>query len=433
MTQRKPARRTKQDSYNNRLKARRLFLENLEQRAMMATLTWQGDDLVSPTAWSVAENWDTGTVPSATDDVIVNNAINDPILGSSVTIGSLSGNGNINLTDTVTAITFTNDAGTGIGGMYTHAVDLNAGGTPAVINGVTFEDANATSGANWSLTGVPNPFPGAGTGSDNDELLSDFYYNGNPGVLTLTGLTPGQGYDLRLYQKVWSLGADRSQQFTINTDGIKQTVDLNPDGIGKSYFSLKYTAGASGTVSLTAEPNVPGSTYHWYGFTNQTATITPALVTLTVGNTSNTTFAGNLYGTGAITKVGSGTLTLGGTNTFTGGTNVNVGVLKLGDAPSRTNLLGEYRFDDASNLGLDTSGNANNGTVLGQAIGRVGARGASLTIPGNGYLQLPDLSASFAGQAGTLSMWLQLNDATPTDPNLTGNKDCFWGDRLHSA
>ena len=51
--------------------------------------------------------------------------------------------------------------------------------------------------------------------------------------------------------------------------------------------------------------------------------------TLTVSETSDTSFSGAITGTGGLTKSGVGTLTLVGTNSYTGATTVNAGTLEL--------------------------------------------------------------------------------------------------------
>jgi autotransporter-associated beta strand protein len=52
------------------------------------------------------------------------------------------------------------------------------------------------------------------------------------------------------------------------------------------------------------------------------------------GNNSSSTFSGSLTGAGSLVKVGTGTLTLNGAGTYTGGTFVSAGVLAAGDAVS---------------------------------------------------------------------------------------------------
>jgi len=49
--------------------------------------------------------------------------------------------------------------------------------------------------------------------------------------------------------------------------------------------------------------------------------------TLTLGDSTSTTYSGVMSGTGALTKSGTGTLTLSGTNTYTGATSVSAGTL----------------------------------------------------------------------------------------------------------
>ena len=56
----------------------------------------------------------------------------------------------------------------------------------------------------------------------------------------------------------------------------------------------------------------------------------PAAIPLSVGyNNASTTYAGVLSGPGSLTKVGSGMLTLTGSNVYTGGTTVSGGTLQV--------------------------------------------------------------------------------------------------------
>ena len=76
--------------------------------------------------------------------------------------------------------------------------------------------------------------------------------------------------------------------------------------------------------------------------------------------TSNTTFDGQIadgVGATAITKTGSGTLTLTGTNGFSGGLKVNAGVLLINGIQS---MLGNTTLSVASGAILGGSG-----TILG--------------------------------------------------------------------
>jgi autotransporter-associated beta strand protein len=78
----------------------------------------------------------------------------------------------------------------------------------------------------------------------------------------------------------------------------------------------------------------------------------PAAVALSVGGNGNsTTYSGALSGLGSVTKVGSGVLELSGTNTYSGATNINAGVL--------------YAAQPSSLSGYGTSGNVlvNSGTL----------------------------------------------------------------------
>ena len=82
-------------------------------------------------------------------------------------------------------------------------------------------------------------------------------------------------------------------------------------------------------------------------------------VTLFVGgNNSDTTYSGNMSGTGSLIKVGSGTLTLTGVNNYHGGTEVNGGILAVATpkALAAYNMGGSTGVNGGGTLALDVGG-----------------------------------------------------------------------------
>ena len=172
-------------------------------------------------------------------------------------------------------------------------------------------------------------------------------------------------------------------------------------------------AGGTGTLSFgaLAAPMLGG--LQGTNNLNIVSTATTPL-TLSVGyNGANTTFYGNLTGTGSLIKVGTGWLALTGTNnTYSGGTTVSQGTLKL--APSApANPMVYYSFDayagtEACNLG--TGGTAYWGTLVNGAFVANGGLGGSNALgcvgnaPTTQYLRLNNY---FSGNTGTytISAW----------------------------
>ena len=147
--------------------------------------------------------------------------------------------------------------------------------------------------------------------------------------------------------------------------------------------------------------------------------------TLTIGdNHTTSSFGGTITettGTLAITKIGSGTLTLSGDNTYTGATNVNAGTLLINGSTSNTSLV---------TVGI-------NGT-----LGGTGTVGGNTTIsgihsPGNSIGNSPgiqtfigDLSYVNGGTPNPTVNWKLASNTTTVGANPTANFDqiiVMWG------
>ena len=88
------------------------------------------------------------------------------------------------------------------------------------------------------------------------------------------------------------------------------------------------------------------------------------------GNNASTTFSGGLSGSGSLTKLGSGILTLSASNGYAGPTIISGGVLKMAAAPM-AQLAYTFATGGAVNYGNNASvvTSAAKGTVTFNATG----------------------------------------------------------------
>ncbi len=206
---------------------------------------------------------------------------------------------------------------------YVHKLDFG-NGTGATVNNVTF-DSVTTSGAGWTLSGAASVYGESGTPTGYDQLMSDFCYAGNPGTLTFTDLTPGQNYRAVLYTRVGSWGGRWQDATFTNGADVQQLLDTDPGTLG--YYAYTFTA-ADTTASISMLPHSTGNTFHWFAASLERST--DPVPILTIGDSGSYAFSGVIGGPASLVKQGSGAQTLAGNNTYTGGTTVSQGVLRLG-------------------------------------------------------------------------------------------------------
>ena len=126
------------------------------------------------------------------------------------------------------------------------------------------------------------------------------------------------------------------------------------------------------------------------------------------GNNANTTFSGAISGSGGLTKAGSGTLIVSGSNGYTGVTNINGGTLEVDGAitsSSNVTVNGGGKLTGSGTVDPNTITIASGATF---APGAPGVAGTSMTVAGN-----------LAFQSGAMYL-VQINPTTASFANVTG-------------
>lgn len=180
------------------------------------------------------------------------------------------------------------DAATGISTSitYTHLVDIGKDADTANINGVLFDNTLA----NYTLANTPNTFNSSNGNNGGDantginDLLDHFKFAGSPGVLTVSGLTPGETYRLRLYVSGWN---GKAVNFSFDDTVVPTEANGLDRGAGQaapSSFDYVYTLASGDTdLAVTIGPVESGHTFHWYGFSNEVVPEPSSLALLGLG------------------------------------------------------------------------------------------------------------------------------------------------------
>jgi autotransporter-associated beta strand protein len=268
-----------------------------------------------------------------------------------------------------------------------NAYALGAAGSPLTINNATLDlnGSSVTSGLLSGLAGGLITDSGAaasltvnssGTstynGSINNGVGTLGLTMGGPGMLTLSasnnysGPTAINGGILAL-GNAWSLGNTSAVSFnggTLQYSSVNQAdisgkivssgsaILLNTNGQNITFASGiassntgGLTVSGGGTLTLTASNSYSGPTTVTSGtlqlgdgvtnngYVGGNIAVTGALI---VANPNSETLPGNISGAASLTKSGVGVLTLGGSNSYSGGTTINAGVLSL----SNTSAIG---------------------------------------------------------------------------------------------
>jgi fibronectin-binding autotransporter adhesin len=339
------------------------------------TINSSGTVALNGTAAATTVNVTAGALTLGVSSAI-NSATAVAISGGSLNLGATNQIGNATVTvsgtgtlaiggfnDTVGAVTLTSGSITGSGGVLTGTSYAVADGSISAILGGTGVALTKTTPGTVTLSGA-NTYTGATTIS--------------AGTVALSG------------------GGRLADTTAVNLSGATGILDIS--AINTTFEAIGSLAGVASSSVVLGTKN------------------------LQVGNANNTSFAGAISGTGALIKVGSGTLTLSGANTYNGSqaTQVRVGTLEVATGgsishassglivgfsgnSSTLNLTGGSVSNASGSLGGDTN---STGTANVSAGTWTNSGNLTVGVNGTGVINLTGGTVHVGGVAGTGTLTL---------------------------
>lgn len=353
--------------------------------------------------WNTSGNWSPANVPNTSTEL----AIFNKAAGGTITY-------NITGTTTVGGITFNSSAG---------AYTISRTGTVATLNIGTY-GINQNDGTAQTITGSGLLLSLASAAAFNVNSTGGLTISTTGGAiattatnkLTLGGNGTGVGSISTQITGAGLLTKSGSSTWTLSSASNNYTGGTTIAG-GTLVANANNALGTSGTISFTG-----GELQYGTGITTdysaRIANSTGAILVDTNGN--NVTFASALGATnvGGLTKLGTGTLTLTGANSYAGTTTVGAGALNIQNSSALGSTSGGTTV--ASGAALELQGGIAVGaetlTINGTGIG---AAGALRNVSGNNSWAGPitlGSAAKISSDAGTLTL---TGGITGSNLNLT--------------
>lgn len=302
------------------------------------------------TTWSTAGNW-TGGVPGNNDNAVFNGTFtNHPNLTGNASVGGIWMTGSVVQSVTVSGSSVLTLSGNTINGTASLGILMDNANAFTLTISTPLKIGNAQT---WTNNSGNLLTIGAGGVDLNNRA---FTINGS-GNTTISGIESGAGAFTKAGTGTLTLsGANTfTGQFTVQAGTLAIGTINNASAAG-------VLGNSANAVILGSTGGVTGTLRH----TGVTASSTKRFTMATGGvgkfdvdsSGTNLTLSGVIDGSGDMVKVGAGTLTLSGTNTFTGQLSVQAGTLAIGT------------INNASANGV--LGNSANSVVLGNTGGVTG-------------------------------------------------------------
>jgi fibronectin-binding autotransporter adhesin len=334
---------------------------------------------------------------------------NSSLTGTAITLGSVTGSG-----FSLALSSSANNLSGSVSGLTTLA--LSGGGTDLISGSIstsgtqTYSDALNIAGTDTlSTTNSAITFSGALNGLGTSALTlaagsGTIGFNTIGATTALTSLSSMGSGVVTFNNGIAAIGSVSVSGASTISGNISSTAGQTFSGTATLGGNIIFASSSSGTISLAS---VVGNTH---GLTINTA-----------GNASINGVFSNGTGTSSLTQTGTGTLTLNAANTYTGGTTITNGTVKLGTT-SALPSTGSVAIATGATLDL----NGNNSTV--SSVTGVGNLTNSSGSAGTLTLTLGASNATFAGLlSGNANLQIGSTSADTGIFTLSGNNSGYTG------
>jgi fibronectin-binding autotransporter adhesin len=256
--------------------------------------------------------------------------------------------------------------------------NVNLGGGTFTVNQLQFSGTNA---GTWDVTNGTIVFDGT-----NPTFLNQGDSSGLAGTLPNLTLNATTTFEI-----------DNASALTDVIGDITGAGGLIKTGAGTLTLTGANTYAGGTTISAgTLQIGNGGTTGSIVGNVTDNAA-------LAFDRSDGVTFGGVISGTGSLTQLGAGTLTLTGANTYTGGTTISAGTLQIGNGGAAGSIVGNVL--DNGVLAFDRSDNVTFGGVVGGTGSLTQLGGGTLILTGaNTYGGATTIAAGTLALAGAGSI-----------------------------